>query len=594
MNRKRFARLSDPSPPCAQSSIEPLEARTMLSSSFPNVDVAPLPGNQSEGAIAIDRTNSSRLFALSNTDSGDGLSAALSSDGGVSWTSRLIATGSDGLDPACCDPSACFDQFGNLFVTYLNMTKDHIRVIMSTDGGLSFSNLASFEGEVDQPTVVAGAGEVWVMFARGLSVVTSGAAVTGLGQVGQMSALQTLPGSRGGAFGDIAIGPAGQVMVTYQRGSGNHSRIGLNVDPDGIGPQSFGKRVDVASVNVGAFLRVPAQPHKTPGERSNTDTNLGGVDAEASLGFDRSSGAFNSRAYLVYTDRFAKSGNNTDIFLRYSDDNGEHWSNAIRVNDDRGFNSQILPRLSVDDTTGMFAVSWHDCRNDGGAHDAGDTDGIPNDDVQMFATVGTPVADGVRLSPNQQISAGTSNAAAAQNTIDLGDYTGLDFFAGVLHPFWADNSNSTGNNPANSLAEFDMDSAAVPATAFQLAAATSLGGFASGNSPALAFKGKTSTKARGAYKFKVTFSSPAGIDLATVGAALVITGPNGFAAPVALLKARSAKGGAVVASYRVLGRGPDRSIPERGIYTLSLIAGVLKDLSGNAADGGIIADVAVV
>ncbi|MBI2826336.1 MAG: PEP-CTERM sorting domain-containing protein [Planctomycetia bacterium] len=30
---------------------------------------------------------------------------------------------------------------------------------------------------------------------------------------------------------------------------------------------------------------------------------------------------------------------------------------------------------------------------------------------------------------------------------DYGDYLGVDFFNGVAHAVWADNSNSTGDNP---------------------------------------------------------------------------------------------------------------------------------------------------
>src|SRR5579859_4849539 len=84
---------------------ESLESRTLLSSGFPNIDISKLPGNQAEGAISIDRANPNNEFALSNIDSGDGLMAATSSDGGHSWAQRLIGDDSDGLPPACCDPS---------------------------------------------------------------------------------------------------------------------------------------------------------------------------------------------------------------------------------------------------------------------------------------------------------------------------------------------------------------------------------------------------------------------------------------------------------------------------------------------------------
>jgi DNA-binding NtrC family response regulator len=42
------------------------------------------------------------------------------------------------------------------------------------------------------------------------------------------------------------------------------------------------------------------------------------------------------------------------------------------------------------------------------------------------------------------VSAGTSNAEASRNGVQYGDYTGLGFAGGVIHPAWADNSNSAG------------------------------------------------------------------------------------------------------------------------------------------------------
>jgi hypothetical protein len=45
-----------------------------------------------------------------------------------------------------------------------------------------------------------------------------------------------------------------------------------------------------------------------------------------------------------------------------------------------------------------------------------------------------------------------------------GDYTGLDFFDGKLYPVWADNSNSTGDNPDGTLSRFDIYTAQVTLT----------------------------------------------------------------------------------------------------------------------------------
>src|SRR5439155_26395637 len=49
----------------------------------------------------------------------------------------------------------------------------------------------------------------------------------------------------------------------------------------------------------------------------------------------------------------------------------------------------------------------------------------------------------------------------AQNGIDFGDYEGLAFYGGNFYPVWADNSNSTHDNPDGTLHELDIYTAKV-------------------------------------------------------------------------------------------------------------------------------------
>jgi hypothetical protein len=163
---------------------------------------------------------------------------------------------------------------------------------------------------------------------------------------------------------------------------------------------------------------------------------------------------------VVYTAEHPNESDDTDIFVRHSDDNGATWSAPVRVNDDATTNSQFLPKISLDPTTGYLAVVWYDARNDLGSGGPGDTDGVPNDDAQFWGAFST---DGARsFTSNSQISAGTSNAHDSGNGIDYGDYSGLSFVAGIAHPAWSDNSNSTGTNPDGALHQLDIYTAAVP------------------------------------------------------------------------------------------------------------------------------------
>ncbi|MDB5321979.1 MAG: hypothetical protein JWN40_3610 [Phycisphaerales bacterium] len=412
----------------------------------PNVNITREPGNQAEQSIAIDPTHPSHLFEVSNVDVGDFLVGAVSTDAGKTWSTRHMATGADGLPAACCDPSAAFDARGNLFITYLSADFESIYVGLSTNGGRSFRLIQTYnDPNIDQPTVVTGPNSVWVVF-RGSDgkVFAAGARVTaGLGKVGKFGPLEEIPGSATGNYADIAVGPRGQVLVTYQTDSDSDAAttIFANLDPDGLGPRGFGPAIPVTPTNVGGFDLIPAMGFR-------------GIDAEAGLAWDRSGRPYTGRVYLVYTDEHPFASDDTDIFVRHSDDNGKTWSPPVRVNDDATRNSQFLPRIAIDQTTGNVAVTWHDSRNDLGKGGPGDTDGVPNDDAQFYASVST---DGGRtFLSNVRLSAGTSNAPDAQNSVGYGDYAGLDFYAGKFYPAWADNSNSTNDNPDGALQTLDV------------------------------------------------------------------------------------------------------------------------------------------
>lgn len=449
-----------------------------------NVNTTRRLQNQHENAIAVNPTNPQQVVVLSN-DEGPvdavGLVESVSSDGGKTWSTQLVATGSNNLGPACCDPSLSWDSYGNLFLEWLRIAgvnTYYAEMAYSTDGGQTLNPLGAVSDlftrqsppgispitraaranlPADQSTVTTGANSVWITYANTSDgyVYARGAPVTGLGTVGAFNAPVKLSSSLNGNFGDIAIGPNGQVMVVYQMNDNNAGpdRIMVNVDSDGLGAGSFGSQILATGTNVGGARLIPAQ------------ANNFGIDAEAGLAWDRSGGPHNGRVYLVYTDAANTTTNDTDIYLRYSDSAGASWSARKKINDDSTTNSQFLPRIALDQRTGDVAISWYDSRNDLGTGGSGDTDGIANDDAQLYATYSTD--GGASFVPNFRVSAGTSNsadsepAAACCRNLGYGDYVGLDFISGNVFPAWADNSNSTGDNPDGTLKRMDVYTARV-------------------------------------------------------------------------------------------------------------------------------------
>ena len=424
------------------------------------VNVSRQPGNQAETAVAINPTNPDNVVITSNVANFAGLMEAYSLDGGATWTTQLIADGG-ALGVACCDSSLSFDSYGNLFLTYLVYAGFGIPVALSTDGGVSFHVISLVtpqtgagrpdlpgRGRVstpDQPTIATGPGSVWLTFTGGVTAQAAGAPVLGLGDVGSFEPAQVAVGKKIGHFGDVAVGPDGQVLIVYQDRSGQGpGNIYTDFDPDGLGPARFDTARFVSTTNVGDFDQIPAAATVT-------------IDAETGLAWDRSGGLHTGRVYLLWTQETPNESDDTDVMVQHSDDDGVTWSAPVRVNDDSGATSQFDPKIAIDQTTGNVAVAWYDCRNDTGGGKPGDTNGIPNDDAMIYAAVSTD--GGATFGPNIRVAAAVSNSADAHWDLDFGDYEGLAFDSGSLYPVWADNSNSTKDNPDGRFHELDVSTA---------------------------------------------------------------------------------------------------------------------------------------
>ena len=417
----------------------------------PNLNVTAMPGNEAEDAIAVNPTSPSNAVAMSTLpDVVAGLAVGVTTNGGATWQRRIIGAAGDPLGEICCDEQLAWDRFGNLWMAYLLNTNTDVFVALSTNGGATFTKVADIVTNGDQPSIAVGANSVWVSYTRtpGNQIQAFGARVTGLGTFGSFSAPEKVPSPGNGDYGDTAVGPAGQVMVTYQNSTNGQGGADIYnaVDPDGLGPAGFAKPVLTAHSHVGGFDFIPAQPDRS-------------VDAEANLAWDRSGGVHNGRVYLIWTQEPKNESDDTDIMLQHSDNAGATWSTALRLNDDATNNSQFNPAIALDQTTGNVAISWYDTRNDLGNGGSGDTDGIPNDDFQVWATDSTN--GGATFVPNFQVSAATSNAIDTNSFFDTGDYTHAAFVGGTFWPAWSDNSNSAGDNPNGTLHQFDLYTAKV-------------------------------------------------------------------------------------------------------------------------------------
>jgi hypothetical protein len=424
-----------------------------------------------EESITINPTNTNNIFVEANAAQGGGLIGSMFSytfDGGNTWHSSYVGAGGNStIEQSFGDPSAAFDRFGNLWISYLDAgtiqspeaTPDGPVILLSTDGGIGFHQVEDLEDTsnagtgIDQPKLAVGANSVWEVWSDGPDLtepdgrIQSATASFG-GFLGNWQGFfnfhDNQPTPDGGTFqnfGKIAVGPNNQVVYTFQDPNSGNGPDNIWMAYDPLGTRGFfGTPTLVTTTNVGAFSFVTNQPFRL-------------IDAESEPAYDNSNGTHRGRLYMVETDRPNPLSNSTDIFVLHSDNNGATWSSPIRVTDDHTGAPKILPRIVVDPITGDVGVSWIDARNDptlaGG------------EEFMAFSHDG-----GVTWSKNIQVSG--ANVEPQLTTFDdpvagfdFGDYTGLAFYNGLAYPAWPDNSADIANVNLDTPGSMDVATARV-------------------------------------------------------------------------------------------------------------------------------------
>jgi hypothetical protein len=400
------------------------------------VDASKLIGVEGEPSIAVNPHNPNNVFVIANeltNNSYPNVFAARSTDRGSTWTPAFQGA-------SLGDPTAVFDSFGNLFVSYIDASYASVDVLLGNEDGSSFTPLQSLNvgGFADSPLMAVGPSgaqapsAVWVAFQSGLpnqDIAVAGAPINGFGNVGAWaSPIVHIANSdylSANPNGHIAVGPTGQVAVVFEN-TAQPYQILMSLNPTGLGQIAFAPPAPIAAVNPMPSPDPPAFYH---GGR--------GPDARPRLAWDRTGGQYRGRLYLTYTDRIpGNSQNDTDIWFKYSNDNGTSWSGAKKINDDSGGATQFQGRVIVDQTSGKVAVCWYDCRDD-----------AANIKTKCYAAVSSD--GGQTFSSNFPLESGKSDATQTSPQLNNNyfEYSGLAYYGGYFFAAWADNSNTTGGNP---------------------------------------------------------------------------------------------------------------------------------------------------
>ncbi len=371
-----------------------------------------------------------------------GMLLATSSDAGQSWTTNHELLKNNFMPDSKIpiplgivngDVQSRFDTFGNLFMSHIAAmapTRDlanqqlrqfpyHGYLNVSCDEGKSFKTLLHIDpitlnetaAFIDFPELAVGRDQVAVAVAsfnenfQGYTASLYILPVHGKGRFGDPRRIELPQGTTyGNGYGTMAFSPAGGLLMAQTDVGINGSQScgviftsflprGANEFPSETTFQPF------KNVGVGGFAQYPPQPSRPTWTHPRVDyvynahhygrAYMAYIDNPFALeaGSCSFGGYFNfststavptcNSAFPLAVDPAGCPYADTNVYVVYSDDDGKSWSTPFPIPKTNN-NTRLVPKLTVDQTTGNIGVAWLDAVNDTAAEDR---------KVQVFATV---------------------------------------------------------------------------------------------------------------------------------------------------------------------------------------------------------------
>jgi len=390
-------------------------------SQHPNVMISN-SNSPEEPSVAIDPNNTNRMIAGANINN-----YYYSEDGGFSWSEGLLSSPTNGV---WGDPVTMVDNLGNYYFFHLSNPAvgswiDRIVCQKSTDGGLTWND-GSYMGlngskaqdkewvSIDRKNGIIYS--TWtqfddhgssnpndrsnILFSRSLDSGESWSQAKRINEVDGdcIDSDNTVEGAV------PAVGPEGQIYVAW-------------AGPLGI---VFDKSYDQGETWLENDIFITDFP-------GGWDYAIPGIYRANGLPVtccDTSYSQHRGTIYVNWSDQ-RNGTDDTDVWVIKSTDQGETWSEPIRVNDDPPGKQQFFTWMTIDQVTGYIYFVFYDRRN----YDDNNTD--------VFMAVSK---DGCETFSNFEIS---ESPFLPFSSVFFGDYTNVAAHNNVIRPIWTrlDNSN---------------------------------------------------------------------------------------------------------------------------------------------------------
>lgn len=432
------------------------------------IPLAPYNADQTETWIAVDPNNPNNIIASSNDSrlNGQGgkyyMPAYYSNDGGQTWQESktpenpfITTNTAQGIRATIFDPGLFFDTKGRAYLAF-GMTQsidgdydegdNGVFVAYSDDQGKTwqYGEPVSLQnnGTSNQPfedkylaTADVGANSpykdnlyvVWTRFKQDRGIYFARSTDRG----GSWQGPTLLPGGNIGSYQSPvpAVGPEGNVYVAWRRENGDNTQAIVQVSKNGGQNWQSGNGVVAQSV------RTSGTTNSATGRNELRDKQSLRISSYPAMAVDNSNGAHRGRVYVIQSGKEANG--KPGIFMTYSDNAGQSWSQSKRIDGNKAGNDVFLPAVAVDPLTGTLGVLYYSSENS--------TDNKGVDAYFAVSSDGGATFNYVRLTAYTFYINDAGDVSNQGSSFYWGDYTSMAAQNGKFFPcYWAPNAPNGG------------------------------------------------------------------------------------------------------------------------------------------------------
>lgn len=411
-----------------------INAFSVLTTDSPDVPVAGTNSTQSENSIFIDPNDNTILLNSNNSTSNPyttlyGANSLFSFNAAETWEGEVEGAGEDNRG----DPTTAIGLNGRWYINYIDNSGGQ-GISYSDDQGQTWATRTV----APNPETLADKNHMWIdnspnsPYEGNLYV-----AWTNFGGIDEYQISVSVSEDSGETWSDnvpisyaangsfnqgvnIQTGPNGEVYAVWAIYIGNtESAIGMAKSLDG------GKTWEPAYKIIENIKGI-----KGTGISKNQRVNSFPVCA-----VDNSNGNNRGSIYVTWTNNGVpgvNTGDDIDIYLIKSVDEGATWSEPIRVNQDEAGlgHEHYFPWITVDSQNGIVSLVFYDDRN------------VNETDCEVFCANSD---DGGQTWEDFKVSDVSFTVAPLPGSAGdyMGDYLGISAKQGWVYPVWTDNRSGT-------------------------------------------------------------------------------------------------------------------------------------------------------